>query len=324
MIKIQLSKESLITDFHYQNLCGRLTGKQQNVLQMFNKYLAKYKHIKYYHDRLTFLKSKTERDSSGFSILTAKPDDLHNFIVDFKTRFPQKLTGKFKNVLACIFYYGDHSKWKAYELGRKININVCPYCNRSYTFIVGNDISKGTRFEYDHFFSQELYPYLALSFYNLVPSCHICNANLKLKKEFTLQRNIHPYKEGFGDELLFSLIPKSINFMNGVPDAYTIKFKAGIGLNFRKARRAFYNIRIFRLEELYNMHSDYVDDIIKKAQIYNNEYVDTLFTQFGGKLFRDKGEIKQFIVGNYLNEADFSKSVLSKLSRDIAAELDLI
>ena len=324
MIKIYLEKEESIREFHYNNLCGALPGKTQNVIQLFDKYISKFGHIRYYCERLEFLKGKTLRNPAGFSILTAKPKELSGFIDDFEKLFPQPLTPKFVKILNCIFYYESYSKWKAYELGVKINSNVCPYCNRSYTFIVGNDAVNGTRFEYDHFFSQEQHPYLKLSFYNLVPSCHICNANLKHTKKFCLKRNLHPYIEGFGDDILFSIQPRSIHFINGKDGSYTGKFRKGIGADYAKSRRSMNNVSVFRLKELYNMHRDYIDELIKKAQIYNADYVDSLYSQFGGTLFADKGDIKQFITGNYLDEKNYSKRVLSKLSRDIAAELGLV
>lgn len=42
---------------------------------------------------------------------------------------------------------------------------------------------KITRPTFDHWFAKDDHPLLALSFYNLIPSCNICNSSVKGKKE---------------------------------------------------------------------------------------------------------------------------------------------
>jgi hypothetical protein len=71
------------------------------------------------------------------------------------------------------------TKYNAYDLIEKLNINVCPYCNRQYTNTIKPLSSLGgTRPTLDHYLIKSLYPYLALSFWNLVPSCYSCNSQL--------------------------------------------------------------------------------------------------------------------------------------------------
>lgn len=55
---------------------------------------------------------------------------------------------------------------------QRIGVTTCPYCNRSYIF---TSSKSGTRPQYDHYFPKSKYPYLALSMYNLIPCCSICN-----------------------------------------------------------------------------------------------------------------------------------------------------
>lgn len=65
--------------------------------------------------------------------------------------------------------------WNAYELIQKVNNSVCPYCNRSFTHAVfDNDIGFG-RPEIDHFLPKSIFPFYALSLFNLIPVCHTCN-----------------------------------------------------------------------------------------------------------------------------------------------------
>ena len=79
----------------------------------------------------------------------------------------------------------------AYYFFKKLNIRTCPYCNRNYTFTYLKENGKA-RPEYDHFYGRANCPLLAVSFFNLVPSCHDCN-HTKLTKPL----GINPYFEGF-------------------------------------------------------------------------------------------------------------------------------
>jgi hypothetical protein len=68
--------------------------------------------------------------------------------------------------------------FNGYDLAALLDTRACVYCNRQYTLTVVA-MDEITRPEFDHFYSQSEHPLLALSFYNLIPSCHICNATLK-------------------------------------------------------------------------------------------------------------------------------------------------
>ncbi len=64
------------------------------------------------------------------------------------------------------------SEMNAKKLYKEINIKVCPYCNlRDISLYESHNISK--RGHLDHFYSKAKYPYLALSLYNLIPSCEV-------------------------------------------------------------------------------------------------------------------------------------------------------
>lgn len=66
---------------------------------------------------------------------------------------------------------------------KALGVDICPYCNREGVKVIpvdkidenGNIVTKNIKAELDHFYPKELYPYLAVSLYNLVPSCETCN-----------------------------------------------------------------------------------------------------------------------------------------------------
>ncbi len=135
------------------------------------------------------------------TILTGTPQFLKENIIS-KIDY----SSVYKKDLEKIFDYKSFTRYtkqryNAYTLAKKLNINVCPYCNRQYTFLQ----EAKTRPEFDHFYSQEQYPYLALSFFNLIPSCHVCNTHFKRNIKFDIDTHINPYVEGFDDDVKFTL-----------------------------------------------------------------------------------------------------------------------
>lgn len=335
MIKINLNNSNQILNFHYNNLIIK-NGRKWTIVDYLNKKIAANVGNNNLSNMYGELKNHVVKNNKHFSLLTATPQELADFKEIFELVYGNILNSTYKITTAGkvityredllnVFYYSEYDKWKAYELAKKININVCPYCNRSYTFLLGSDLNKGTRFEYDHFFDKARYPYLALSFYNLIPSCHICNSNLKGSDKFEIDKNIHPYIEGFENNLLFTIKPKNIDFINGNNSSYRIKFKKNKFSTWdnKKLTSAFRNINTFKITELYNMHKDYINEIIQKSIIYNEDYIKGLFNQYNGTLFRNEDDVKRMILGNYINEDEYSKRPLSKLTADISRELNL-
>lgn len=100
------------------------------------------------------------------------------------------------------------------------NINFCPYCNKDEVQNIEEiDNSTGnilrTRlYQLDHFYPRSRYPYLSLSFFNLIPGCANCNATLKGEKDFNINTHFNPFDKRFDDFFHFeinTIIPKEIS-----------------------------------------------------------------------------------------------------------------
>lgn len=211
-------------------------------------------------------------------------------------------------------------KSKAEWIYKKLNVKVCPYCNRVYTLKI--DLTKEEEkikllFDFDHFFNKSRYPYLSVSFYNLIPSCSICNTHFKRDIEFSVEKNIHPYLGGFNKEVTFTLNTTDATFAEGNPNKknYQISFK-----NIEKYPKEKKNNEIFKLDVIYNEHKDYVDELIKKFYIYNDIRINDLLNQYG-TLFKSKDELINTIFCNYIQEDSLDKRPLAKLTKDIYEEL---
>lgn len=338
MIKINLESKTETLKFHYENLTIK-KGKELTIENFIDKRIQKYSSplekdkVEFY----SYLKRIVLKDKKDFSILTAEPHLLEKYRKKIETKYSKILdsefskdaTGKVVTVrqdLLKIFYYESYEKWQAYALAKKIGVTVCPYCNRNYTNTVGTDITKGTRFQYDHFIDKARFPYLALSFYNLVPSCNTCNSDLKGSKPFSLSKNIHPYLDGFGENLKFTLSIKDIHFTNGKPTPFRIQFKLSSSSKWpnEKINAAFNNIQRFRLLELYNTHKDYITELIQMSIVYNKEAIEDIYNRHKGDLFSSIDDVKRMILGNYTVETDYCKRPLAKLTADISKELGLL
>ncbi|WP_226602989.1 hypothetical protein [Bacillus cereus] len=235
--------------------------------------------------------------------------------------------------------------WGPYQLVMGLALNVCPYCNRQYISAYYSKNGK-TRGDLDHFFPKKKYPYLALSFYNLIPSCKVCNSSLKNDKDFTYVKNVHPYEEGFEDKYLFTIKAREkemgklksrtditrmeslgkeydLDFLYGNSKEFDIAFKEGPTASEEFIRKAECNAEIFKLRELYSIHKDCIQDLIKKSIIYNESRMNSLMEEFGGKLFDSEEEILNLVLGAYVQVDIMDKRPFSKFIRDISRELGL-
>lgn len=81
------------------------------------------------------------------------------------------------------------------ELYEATGVEVCPYCNRTYIRKqVIQSRQKIVKGELDHFYSKELYPYLAIAKYNLVPCCSFCNGKAgKYTEDAYTKKMLNPF-----------------------------------------------------------------------------------------------------------------------------------
>jgi hypothetical protein len=190
-----------------------------------------------------------------------------------------------------------------------LDVNVCPYCNRSFI----NTTKKRKEGNYrtcqlDHFFPKSKYPYFALSFYNLIPVCGTCN---HLKGENSFGDIPSPYELKRANELvIFKLILKNSNLMN----------KDSLDIEMEKIHCNYKIDDPIPLASLYKYHNDVAHEIIQKKYIYTDERISELFSSFPD-LFESEREVKQLLVGNYLDPDDFNKRPLSKLTHDIMVDV---
>lgn len=153
---------------------------------------------------------------SSETIAKGSPVQIQQLIKKVETKLRSIIKADrdlFRSEASDLFDYNKFSNkntagWNAYSLCRSSRYIFCPYCQQSYAFTI--EKSKGGSFRptLDHFFPKHRYPYLALSLYNLVPSCHTCNSSLKGRKNFYIKKHLNPLSD---DELVkFKLSAESL------------------------------------------------------------------------------------------------------------------
>jgi hypothetical protein len=256
-------------------------------------------------------------------IITGIPDELIRLQRNYKS-FCNARNLNSDSAIRKIFSYNNfvkRRKYNPYILSKRLGVNVCPYCNRQYVTTIVKNTRDVSRPDFDHFFSQEKYPMLALSFYNLIPSCTICNSRLKGRKKFTLKSHLNPYLAGFDKNMKFGYNPHNVGAATGVSDELEIILNFNIkAINYINIKG---NCETFEIQTIYQNHRDIVREIVRKHYITGGEYLKQLAQTFPG-MNTSEAELYQLAFGNYQDESEFERRPLSKLTKDIFDYLKFI
>lgn len=263
-----------------------------------------------------FLENLLQGDNLENLILT-QPEHLTSLISGISNHYPNFVIPNsdenllLRNVFVNHGYNSDD--FDKLEFIKRINVDTCPYCNRSYIYYLSR-IGK-IKPQIDHFYPTNLYPFLALTFYNLIPSCQTCNGfGAKEGNCPILNDMINPYLiENENFEFTYKI--KHINFLNPLLD------KNSVELLMRRKIEG--NTKILKLDKLYQQHSDHLLELIIKSKVsYSDKYRAYLHSYQG--LEFSNSEIDRMILGNYSDEADIHKRPLAKMYQDIGLSLGLI
>lgn len=316
MIPIPLAKDTDVEE-HYQSFAKNLKGRIERVAQNGARFknINNGQPIKPKPKQKKFLVELAVEDRLK-ELICAPPDKLENQIDTF-TSFDGgalNVQSYFNRLLYAIFVrtgYEDYlDKW---DFINRLNLDTCCYCNRNYTYSIAKDLK--IKPEIDHFYPKSKYPFLGLSFYNLIPSCQTCNG-LGAKKQHDPRDKgmVSPYLLKH-DHFKFTYTPLSSEVLTSIGGSGKIRISLADKIDG--------NTDVFRLSELYEKHEDHVLELIFKSQIsYSKPHRDYL-KGYNGLDITD-GEIDRMLVGNYTNLAELHKRPLAKLYRDIALELKLI
>lgn len=251
------------------------------------------------------------------NLICASPENLPNIISGIRNFYPNFIVEKsLENlILRNVFISGvyDNKDFSKLDVIKRINIDTCPYCNRNYIYYLSK--SSEIKPQIDHFYPKSTYPFLAISYYNLIPSCQTCNGfGAKEEKDPLTEDLVNPYLIE-NNNFKFGYEINHINFLNPLLD------KTSVYVGFIHQLDG--HVTVFKLNKLYQQHSDHVLELIIKSKVaYSEKYRDYLNSYDGLKF--SEHEIDRMILGNYSKEEENHKRPLAKLYQDIGIELGLI
>lgn len=226
----------------------------------------------------------------------------------------KKLNDSLKKIVNYEGWFIKSSKQYDYKLATNLNVNTCTYCNRIYTNTMKTGKGKKVmRPQFDHWFPKSKFPLLALSFYNLIPSCSVCNSSAKSDTVFHLDTHLHPYI----DKDMLSKYSFSFEYLRSL-NTLRIKMKYG-----DSDIRTFETIKDLNLISMYNAHIYELEDLLLTQKTYSKKYLDGIKKAFPNARLTDE-EVYRIAFGTELNEKDFSKRPFSKFKKDILRELEII
>lgn len=266
-------------------------------------------------------------------IIIASPSKLKKWKMRFERIIPsEKITEEFSNAIVKALCYKELRTKDYLRFALENGIKTCVYCNSQLTLNIPTKYRKrkflsepkGAIMEYygnyelDHIYPKRQFPFLAISFFNLVPCCAPCN-----KSKSNLSFNYYPFSEIDSDlnNFRFKLSKKSVHQYWKDKTAESLEIEIEL-LSIPKDQFDEYN-NIFKISFLYDSQKDIAEELIHKKELYSNAYKKNLVTSFE-KLFPDKSMITRLILGNYPKQEDIFKRPMAKFTQDIAHDIGLI
>lgn len=200
------------------------------------------------------------------------------------------------------------------QIKQAFHLEVCPYCNRQYITSFQASKKQYVTADLDHFYPQSKFPLLALSLYNLVPACLVCN---RLIKRDSFGNIWNPYRAGFADMVHFEVDnPQNVNALIGNNDEFTLRLKNDASEDDSDFEVTENTIQFFELEEIYQSHKHFVRELLYKKHAYNETYLREL-----QDIFRKAGigrvDSNLILYGFEMDKTKIGERILGKLTFDI-------
>lgn len=297
---------------------------EKRIKKYIDKNPTKKKKKKIGRETKAFLKYLLIRNHLSF-LLNCPADKLDKLSCIFFKKFPrlkEKESRLYREVTR-IFVNEYEKIFSKEDFIKALDIKVCPYCNRSYVKCIDNNENKALiKGQIDHFFSKKEYPFLAVSRFNLIPSCSDCNGvGGKFMTDVSENKLINPYLLEDADGIQFKMEIFRSHFANfeQCENSIRIIVEEANGAGLKQ------NIEVFHLQEIYQSHCDVAAEIylkgkLKMPSIYRQKIINIMkpimpITEYN---------FNQLILGIEDNPQQFKNKSLSKFKADLAKDEMLI
>lgn len=261
------------------------------------------------------------------TVLTLEPKDWDTYIKkygDVLKRESDMLTRKvayakdgkgrlleaklYDRIIFCLRY--DDARKILGDIHQQMGLKTCVYCNVQPTLSNDGDVL----YQMDHYLPQSIYPFLGTCFYNLQPSCGVCNGHKGTKKsDFGLYVNVEQHKALSP----FLFIPQVSNGHGAYPTCSEIKFT---GEAKHVTRESEAHEEMFHLRNMYACCTGDVDKLYEDAYKINGSAVQAMSACFG--LTLTKVDVVAYMSDHLsLDEKDIHKEPLTKLRQDTIKQM---
>lgn len=248
------------------------------------------------------------RNGYNYTITTANGQQYCLFEEQGWNQTREKISDlrKAKHFLERCFPYNKftskNAQYDAYRYCKAMDINVCVYCNAQLTHTVIRNRKKTIRPQIDHFFTQSRFPMFALSFYNMIPSCQMCNY-IKRDEFCDLDKIYHPY------------IDASVDFR------FIWRYKKlWVAYGSEKAMNT---AKMLHTEDVYSMYEGAAEKIMEKVQDYDPVYIDDIMELMNRHRPKNKPLDKETIIRriyDYVPEEKCFDTPLGEMRHDILTD----
>lgn len=184
-------------------------------------------------------RGKKRKDHPQMELLIKKLNELFNY-----AKFDDKDDG-----------------WNAYKLVAQHSLRICPYCHMNHVNYHEQRAKNSGELELrpplDHFLPQSIYPYLAVSLYNLIPCCDRCNSTTIKGAKDPKQTIPHPFDDS-ALRMSFKVEGSALG-IHGLTDE-----ELGLSVTGDGAWQNF--AEFFRLQERYQWHRAEMNDMLQRIQ----------------------------------------------------------
>lgn len=193
---------------------------------------------------------------------------------------------------------------------QQMGLKTCVYCNAIPTMSNNGEVF----YQMDHYLPQSLYPFLGTCFYNLQPSCDVCNGHKMAQDcDFGLYVNSEQHKELSP----FRFVPKIESLDGPYPRCEEIQFR-GKEVNVTKESQA--HEKMFHINNLYAGYKDEVSALYTDAYKMNPSMVEVNAACWG--IPATKKDVLAYMSGHLsLDEKDVHEKSLTKLKQDTIKQL---
>jgi hypothetical protein len=176
-----------------------------------------------------------------------------------------------------------------------------------------------SHFTIDHFHHKDLYSFISISLFNLVPCCYSCNSKFKKTKELGKHGKmglVSPSSPDFDVHHNFSFklfLRKEIHEINTVEDFAINSEITGEDHTYTQF------LRVFKIMGRYHYHKTEALQLIRNKV----EYPDSRIRELAEFIGKTENELQKDLFGKELFERDYDQKQLVKFKRDIARSINI-